>query len=102
MLTALPGLSETDIARFLASKSTGGSDDPPIPASLGKAGALLAGGTGPAYIVSVAVGKPGRTFVLGRQFVIATGIDANAPYRLLATKPLSDGSFIMQDRASRS
>ena len=102
VLAALPGLSETDIGRFLAGKSREGSDEQPIPSSLGKAGAFLAGGAGPAYIVSVAVGKPGRRFVLGRQFTIATGLDAGAPYRLLATKPLSEGSFILQDRAPQS
>ena len=102
VLAALPGLSETDIERFLESKSPDGSDAQPIPSSLGKAGAVLANQSGPAYIVSVAVGKPGRTFALGRQFVIVTGIDANAPYRLLAIKPLSEGSFIMQDRAPQS
>ena len=102
VLAALPGLSETDIERFLAGKSREGSDEQPIPSSLGKAGAFLAGGSGPAYIVSVAVGTPGRNFVLGRQFVIATGIDANAPYRLLATKPLPADSFIEQDKAPHS
>lgn len=102
VLAALPGLSETDVARFLASASREGSDEQPIPASLGKAGALLANGSGPAYIVSVAVGTSGRAFVLGRQFVIATGIDANAPYRLLATKPLPADSFIVHDKAPQS
>jgi len=102
VLAALPGLSETDIERFLDSKSPDGSDAQPIPSAIGKAGAVLANQSGPAFIVSVAVGKPGRTFVLGRQFVIATGIDANAPYRLLAIKPLSAESFIMQDKAPRS
>jgi len=102
VLAALPGLSETDIERFLDSKSPEGSDEQPIPASLGKAGALLANGSGPAYIVSVAVGTSGRAFVLGRQFVIAIGIDANAPYRLLATKPLPADSFITHDKAPQS
>ena len=103
VLAALPGLSEADIDRFLESRTSAGSDEQQaIPSSLGKAGAFLANQAGPAYIVSVAVGKPGRRFVLGRQFTIATGLDAGGPYRLLATQPLSEGSFILQDRAPQS
>jgi general secretion pathway protein K len=102
VLEALPGLSELDVDRFLASKPPRAEDDEPIPASLGKAGALLANRSGPAYIISVAVGKPGRPFLLGRQYVIATGLDGAAAYRLLATRPLSADSFTPQDRAPQS
>ena len=102
VLAALPGLGEADVERFLAGKSRDGRDDQLIPGSLGKAGAFLASGSGPAYIVSVAVGARGRHFVLGRQFVIATGIDAGAPYRLLAIKPLPADSFTRQEKAPQS
>jgi general secretion pathway protein K len=102
VLAALPGLSEIDIDRFLDSKTPEGDDERPIPGSLGKAGAFLANKDGPAYIVSVAVGKPGRPRLLGRQFVIAAGLDANAPYRLLAIKPLSADSILLQDRTPQS
>jgi general secretion pathway protein K len=101
VLAALPGLSEADIDRFLASMPREGGEERPIPGSLGKAGAFLANKDGPAYIVSVAVGKPGRTSLLARQFVIAPGLDAGAPYRLLATRPLSADS-LTQDRAPQS
>jgi general secretion pathway protein K len=101
VLAALPGLSELDIDRFLDSKTPEDSDAQPIPGSLGKAGAFLANQSGPAYAVSVAVGKAGRV-VLGRQFVIATGLDTDAPYRLLATRPLSADSPILQDRTPQS
>jgi general secretion pathway protein K len=102
VLAALPGLSEIDVERFLTSKTPEGGDERPIPSSLGKAGAFLANKDGPAYIVSVAVGKPGRPLLLGRQFVIAAGLDANAPYRLLAIKPLSGDSILLHDRTPQS
>jgi general secretion pathway protein K len=102
VMLAIPGLSEIDVDRFLDSARVEGSDDRPVPSSLGKAGALLANQTGPAYFVSVAVGWRGRSFVLGRHFVIAPGLDPAAPYRLLATRPLSADSFLLQDRVPRS
>jgi general secretion pathway protein K len=102
VLLAIPGLSETDVDRFLNSKPRDITDAERLPSSLGKAGAFLANHTGPAIIVSVAVGKPGRGFLLARQFVIATGIDENAPYRLLSVRPLSADSFTSQDRAPQS
>jgi general secretion pathway protein K len=102
VLAALPGLSEIDVDHFLESKPAQGSDEQAVPSSLGKASAFLANQTGPAYIVSIAVGKPGRALVLGRRFVIAPGLDADAPYRLLATRPLSSDSFNMPNRGPQS
>jgi general secretion pathway protein K len=102
VLLSIPGLSEADVDRFLDSKPPDAGDAERLPGSLGKASAFLANHTGPAFIVSVAVGKPGRGFVLGRQFVIATGIDEKAPYRLLSVRPLSVDSFTSQDRAPQS
>jgi general secretion pathway protein K len=102
VLLAIPGLGENDVDRFLDSRPRDITHAERLPSSLGKAGAFLANHTGPAAIVSVAVGKPGRGFVLGRQFVIATGIDENAPYRLLSVRPLSADSFTSQDRAPQS
>ncbi len=101
VLAALPGLSQLDIDGFLDGKMPETGDGQPIPGSLGKAGAFLANQSGPAYIVSVGVSKAARV-VLGRQFVIATGIDAGAPYRLLAARPLSADSPVLQDKVPRS
>jgi general secretion pathway protein K len=101
VLAALPGLSELDVDRFLDSKTPEESDAQPTPASLGRAGAFLANQSGPAYIVSVGVVKGGRV-VLGRQFAIVTGLDAGAPYRLLASRPLAADSSILQDRTPQS
>jgi general secretion pathway protein K len=89
VLAALPGLTEADVDRFLAQERADGDRTNGPPESLAKASAFLSRETGPAYIVSVAVAKPGRPPLPGRQFVIATGLDTAAPYRLLTTTPLA-------------
>lgn len=44
------------------------------------------GGFGPAYIVEVATAAKGERYSAKKIFVIATDLDANAPYRILAVK----------------
>lgn len=44
------------------------------------------GGFGPAYIVEVATAAKGERYSAKKIFVIATGLDTDAPYRILAVK----------------
>ncbi len=51
-------------------------------------GAYLSNKTGPAYTVSVETRGSAEGGTFGQMFVIATGLDPGAPYRLFSKKPL--------------
>lgn len=89
VLTSIPKLTSIDIARFRASQEDSIADEKKLPSSLKRGASYLSVKPGPAYIVSVKVSKAGTKFALAKQFVIATGLDQNAPYRLISTRPLS-------------
>jgi general secretion pathway protein K len=45
-------------------------------------------GFGPAYIVLVETAAPGEKYSAGKTFVIATGVDTDAPFRVLSVRPV--------------
>jgi len=63
-------------------------DDPAIADIAQRAGDYLADEPGPAFLVTVEVLRPGIRHTTGRVYVMAPGLDANAPYRLIAKRPI--------------
>ncbi|WP_088344861.1 MULTISPECIES: type II secretion system protein GspK [Rhodomicrobium] len=92
VLASLPKLSALDIDRFMARDKLGTRSPDLLPQSLQAASGYLANEPGPASVVSVVVRWPAKAFALGKRFVIATGLDQDAPYRLLSVRdmPLGD------------
>ena len=52
---------------------------------------------GPAFVVAVAARRAGEPFAAGKLYVIATGIDTEAPYRLLAEQPLGSAQVTVRN-----
>jgi general secretion pathway protein K len=92
VLLSIPGIQQRDIERLRVVVGTRTNEsDGALTDIAQRAGSYLADGAGPAYVVTVEVlrpdGKPGGSSV----YVLATGIDKDAPYRLIAKKPADSG-----------
>lgn len=81
VLEAIPDINRADIEKIkYADKSA-------IADLMQKSQSYLTEESGPAYIVTVRAHRPDDTYSAVRTFVIATGLDPRAPYRLLAKLP---------------
>jgi general secretion pathway protein K len=89
VLAAIPNVTPADIDR-LRSAATGTKKE--LAAAIADfsrhAGPFLTSDPGPAYVVSVGVRRPGGKYAAGRVYVVATGLDTNAPYRLISKRPI--------------
>jgi general secretion pathway protein K len=88
VLAAIPNLTPTDIEKLRSLSGLPKKDDPAISDIARRAGDYLADEPGPAFLVTVAVLNPGARHATGRVYVMAPGMDANAPYRLIAKRPV--------------
>jgi general secretion pathway protein K len=87
VLLSIPNLTKQDVAYLHDSPLAAQDDDPLLAEILQRAGLYLTDKPGPAYVVTVEVRRPGISYATGEVFVIATGLDPNAPYRLLSKRP---------------
>jgi len=81
VLEAIPDLNRADIEKLKYADKSAASD------IMQKAQSYLTEESGPAYLIVVSVHRPDDSYTLNRKFVIATGVDPSAPYRLLAKWP---------------
>ncbi len=84
VLEAIPNLNRADIEKVKYADKTALTD------LMQKAQSYLTDQSGPAYLVSVRAHRTDDNYSIGRTFVIATGIDPGAPYRLLAKWPTTN------------
>jgi len=85
VLLAIPELTSSDIDRLRASAGSDKDNDAALTEISQRAGAFLADGPGPAYVVSVGV-RTSEGHTAGKVYVIAVGVDGAAPYRLLSKR----------------
>lgn len=88
VLLSVPKLSNIDVERSLQIRQSDPASKDSVKRLLKRGAAYLSVESGPAYIVSVYAGTEGRKSRTGRQYVIITGLDGKAPYRLLSVKAL--------------
>jgi general secretion pathway protein K len=89
VLSAIPNLTQSDVERLRAAAASGEKEQDDQLAELRRrAGSHLADNPGPAYVVTVEVARPGSPQRARRDYVIAIGLDAAAPYRLIAKRPV--------------
>jgi general secretion pathway protein K len=89
VLGSIPNLSAGDIKRLRIFLSAPRQDDAVLAELAQRAGAYLIDEAGPAYVVSVKAGKRGERYQAGKVFVLVTGLDQDAPYRLLSKQALA-------------
>lgn len=81
VLEAIPNLNRADIEKIKYADKSAFAD------LMQKAQSFVTDQAGPAYLVTVRAHRPDDTYSTSRTFVIATGLDPRAPYRLLAKWP---------------
>jgi general secretion pathway protein K len=89
VLLSIPQVREADIAKMRSILKAGREKDEAIADIKSHASAYLADEPGPAYLVSVLVHRRGASYAAGRVYVVAPHLDTNAPYRLIAKRPVS-------------
>lgn len=89
VLLAIPNLTKLDVDRMREAQKGGATDDSALSDVMQRAGAYLTDESGPAYVVSVEVRQGADTHRARKVFVMVTGLDSNAPYRLIAKKPMT-------------
>lgn len=82
VLEAIPDLSRADIEKLKYANKSALED------VAQNAKAYVTDQSGPAYLVTVSAHRPNDSYSINRTFVIATGVDPSAPYRLLAKSPM--------------
>ncbi|GBF27465.1 hypothetical protein MnTg02_02518 [bacterium MnTg02] len=93
VLLSLPNLTQSDIERLYLYRRGDQSDKETIAALLQRAAPFLNLEDGPAYIVTVTAETAGIKTKPGKQYIIVTGLDEHAPYRLLSVKPIWPSSL---------
>jgi general secretion pathway protein K len=88
VLAAIPNMTRGDIGRLRDAQGSRKATEAALASMSERVGSYLADEPGPAFIVAVAARRAGEPFAAGKLYVIATGIDTEAPYRLLAEQPL--------------
>lgn len=86
VLEAIPNLNQADIEKVRYAGKAALVD------LMAKAPDFLTYQSGPAHLVTVRAHRPDDNYSIARTFVIATGIDPDAPYRLLAKWPTTNMS----------
>jgi general secretion pathway protein K len=93
VLTSIPHLMRTDIEKLRSTPNALEQNDPALLDIRQRVGAYLSDTAGPAFFVTVeelrADGGHGSSAV----YVVVTGLDAQAPYRLIAKKPAGVGQL---------
>lgn len=82
VLEAIPGLNRAEIEKLKYADKSAFAD------IAQNAQAYVTDQSGPAYLVTVSAHRPDDSYSINRTFVIATGVDPSAPYRLLAKLPM--------------
>jgi general secretion pathway protein K len=93
VLSSIPGITRNDIDRLRSSMGTPREIEQAIQDLSRHVGAYLVDEPGPAYIVSVGVRRSNDKFASGKVYVVATGIDTEAPYRLISKRPLGSAQL---------
>jgi general secretion pathway protein K len=88
VLAAIPNMTRGDIGRLRDAQGSRKATEAALASMSERVGSYLVDDSGPAFIVAVAARRVGEPFAAGKLYVIATGIDTEAPYRLLAEQPL--------------
>lgn len=88
VLASIPGMTNLDVERLRAAANAPQSKDTAVLELAQRAGSYLGDGPGPAHVVSVVAATSGG-YRAGKSFVVVTGLDADAPYRLIAMRPLA-------------
>jgi general secretion pathway protein K len=89
VLAAVPNLSRIDISRVRDAAKSALKDNPALADVKQRAGSVASDEDGPAYIVTVKVASGRGGYEAARVYVIAVGLDEDAPYRLLSKKTLA-------------
>lgn len=85
VLAAVPGLTANDIERLRRAAGAPMESDAALMDIAQRAGSFIADAPGPAFIVRVVIAGKGNA---GRVSVIVPKLDQDAPYRLIAKRPL--------------
>jgi general secretion pathway protein K len=93
VLSSIPEITRNDIDRLRSSMGTRKETEAAIQDLSRHVGAYLVDEPGPAYIVSVGVHRSNDKFASGKVYVVATGIDEEAPYRLISKRPLGSAQL---------
>lgn len=89
VLAAIPNLTRLDVDRMRDAQKRGETNDAALSDVMQRSGGHLTDESGPAFVVSVEVRQPADTYRARKVFVMVTGLDTNAPYRLIAKKPMT-------------
>jgi general secretion pathway protein K len=89
VLAAIPNLSRIDISRVRDAAKSSLKDNPALADVKQRAGSVASDEDGPAYIVTVKVASGRGRYEAARVYVIAVGLDEDAPYRLLSKNSLA-------------
>ena len=88
VLMSIPNMTRGDIGRLRDAQGSRKAMEAALGTMSERVSSFVADAPGPAFIVAVAARRAGEPFAAGKVYVIATGIDTEAPYRLLAEQPL--------------
>jgi general secretion pathway protein K len=86
VIAAIPGLARADVDTLRSTAAAPKESDAALIDIAQRAGAYLTDAAGPAYLVSVEVRKSKGS--AGRVSVLAPELDQQAPYRLIAKRPI--------------
>lgn len=91
VLAAIPKLTKMDVDRLRAALKTSRklSKNNAVYDVMERAGSFITDQNGPAYLVTVEARRANDAYRARKVFVIAVGIDRDAPYRLVAKKPMT-------------
>jgi general secretion pathway protein K len=89
VIASIPKLTRIDVTRIRDAAKSGIKNEAALADVKQRAGAVASDEAGPAYIVTVKVAGSGGRYQAARAFVIAVGLDDDAPYRLLSKKTLA-------------
>ena len=87
VLGAIPDITAADFKTVRTASSSKDRANPALAGLANRLGPYLSEVAGPAYMVMVAVRRPTLRQTVRKTFVIITGLDNEAPYRLLAEQP---------------
>lgn len=88
VLLSIPNMTRGDIGRLRDAQGSRKAMEAALGSMSERVGSFVVDEPGPAFIVAVAARRTGEPFAAGKVYVIATGLDGEAPYRLLAEQPL--------------
>jgi general secretion pathway protein K len=98
VLLSIPGITRNDIDRLRSSMGTRKETERAIEDLSRHVGAYLVDEPGPGYVVSVGVHRSDDKFASGKVYVVAMGIDSDAPYRLISKRPLGSAQLTKKAR----